>query len=61
MPYAAKEPDHPQIECGCGELTYEEQIDWDLYEIREAIRELMKELETLQREHMSLTGARYYG
>ena len=61
MPYAAREPEWPQIECGCGELTYDEQIDRDLHEIREAIRGLMKELETLQREHMSLTGVRYYG
>jgi len=61
MPYAAKEPEWPQIECGCGELTYDEQIDRDLQEIRDALKELHKEERVLQREHMRLTGVRYYG
>jgi len=61
MPYAMREPDWPQIECGCGELDYDEQIDLELKEIREAIRELHKEERTLQQEHMRLTGVRYYG
>ena len=61
MPYAMREPDHPQIELGCGELSYDEQIDLELKEIREALKEIHKEERMLQREHMRLTGVRYYG
>ena len=61
MPYAAKEPEWPRIELGCGELTYDEQIDRDLHEIREALKEIHKEERILQREHMRLTGVRFYG
>ena len=61
MPYAAKEPEWPRIELGCGELTYDEQIDRDLQEIRDALKELHKEERRLQRQHMELTGVRYYG
>ena len=61
MPYAVKEPDWPRIELACGELTYDEQIDRDLQEIRDALKELHKEERVLQQEHMRLTGVRYYG
>jgi len=61
MPYAMREPEWPQITFGCGELTYDEQLDMDLKEIREALDELHKEEQLLQQEHIELTGVRYYG
>lgn len=53
-------PDYPQITFGDGELTYDEQLDMDLKEIRQEIERLSRDLETMQKEHIALTGVRHY-